>query len=135
MSQILGGPSVISGLPFGDRGYTTYKVSVLKDGAPPHYQGDVTAFLNRIFQGSWIRRGGPIAWPPRSLYLTPLDFFPWGFIKSIVCKQKISTVEELIKRIIQTIRLITPDRLRNTWRELDYHLNICRATKGAHIEI
>ncbi|GFS53995.1 hypothetical protein TNCV_3762081 [Trichonephila clavipes] len=28
-----------------------------KDGAVPHYHGDVTAFLNRTFQESWIGRG------------------------------------------------------------------------------
>jgi hypothetical protein len=28
----------------------------------------------------WIAQGGPVAWPPRLLDLTPMDFFLWGHI-------------------------------------------------------
>jgi hypothetical protein len=31
--------------------------------------------LDVKFPGRWIGRGGPIAWPPRSPDLTPLDIF------------------------------------------------------------
>jgi hypothetical protein len=27
------------------------------------------------YEGKWIGRGGPVAWPPRSPDLTPSDFF------------------------------------------------------------
>lgn len=67
--------------------------------------------------------------------LTPLEFFAWGFIKFVAYKQKIETVYELKKRNIRAIHLITPDMLRNTWRKLDYRLDICRATKIAQNEI
>jgi len=33
------------------------------------------------------------------------------------------------------LELITPHMLVNTWQELEYHLDICRATTGAHIEV
>jgi hypothetical protein len=36
-----------------------------------------------MFPGRWVGRGGPTAWPPRSLDLTP-RFFAWGFIKDVV---------------------------------------------------
>ena len=45
---------------------------------------DVTTFLDETFPGRWVGRGGPTAWPPRSLDLTPLDFFAWGFINLLV---------------------------------------------------
>jgi hypothetical protein len=32
-------------------------------------------------------------------------------------------------------RLITPHMLINTWQELEYRLDICRATTGAHTEV
>jgi hypothetical protein len=32
-------------------------------------------------------------------------------------------------------RLTTPHMLINTWQELEYRLDICRATTGAHIEV
>jgi len=36
---------------------------------------------------------------------------------------------------IQAVELITPHMLINTWQELEYRLDICRATTGAHIEV
>jgi hypothetical protein len=41
---------------------------------------------------------------------------------------------DLIQRIIEAVELITPHMLINTWQELEYRLDICRATTGAHIE-
>ncbi|KDR20859.1 hypothetical protein L798_04664, partial [Zootermopsis nevadensis] len=49
-----------------------------QDGAPPHFHTDVRACLDLHFPSRWIRRAGPIAWPPRSPDLTPADFFPLG---------------------------------------------------------
>ena len=53
-------------------------------GAPPHYLGEVREYLKTRFPGRWIGRAAPIAWPPRSPDLTPLDFFLWGFVKDRV---------------------------------------------------
>jgi len=33
------------------------------------------------------------------------------------------------------LELITPHILINTWQELEYRLDICRATTGANIEV
>jgi hypothetical protein len=45
-----------------------------QDGAAHHYLGEVCEYLNIRFQGRWIGRAAPMAWPPRSLDLTHLDF-------------------------------------------------------------
>jgi hypothetical protein len=37
----------------------------------------VRKYLNICFPGHWIGKAPPIAWPPRSSDLTPLDFFLW----------------------------------------------------------
>jgi hypothetical protein len=37
--------------------------------------------------------------------------------------------------IIEAVELVTPHMLINTWQELEYRLDICRATTGAHIEV
>jgi hypothetical protein len=39
------------------------------------------------------------------------------------------------KRIIEAVELVTPHMLINTWQELEYRLDICRATTDAHIEV
>jgi len=41
----------------------------------------------------------------------------------------------LRQRIIEAVELTTPHVLINTWRELEYRLDICRATTVAHIEV
>ena len=46
-----------------------------QDGAPPHWTLEVRRTLDKIFPSRWIGRGGPIAWPPRSPDMTPMDFF------------------------------------------------------------
>jgi hypothetical protein len=38
-------------------------------------------------------------------------------------------------RIKHAFATITEDILENTWREIDYRLDVLRATKRAHIEV
>ncbi|GFT41032.1 DUF4817 domain-containing protein [Trichonephila clavipes] len=45
-----------------------------QDGAPSHYARHAREHLDRTFPNRWIGRGGPVAWPPRSPDLSPLDF-------------------------------------------------------------
>jgi hypothetical protein len=42
---------------------------------------------------------------------------------------------DLRQHNIEAVELITPHMLINTWQELEYCLDICRATTGAHIEV
>jgi len=67
--------------------------------------------------------------------LTPLDYFAWGFIKDVVHRRKVRDLVDLRQSIIEAVELITPHMLINTWQELEYRLDICRATTGAHIEV
>jgi len=56
-------------------------------GQPPspplHIHRVGTSDLNRRVV-AWIERGGTIAWPPRSPYLTSLDSSVWGYVKDKV---------------------------------------------------
>ena len=61
------------------------------DGAPPHYTIRVREFLNEIFPNRWLGRGGPVAWPPRSPDLTPLDCYIWGHMKTLVYETKVDS--------------------------------------------
>jgi hypothetical protein len=45
----------------------------MHDGAPAHFSLVAHRCLNRMFPGQWIGRGGPIAWPPCSPDLNPVD--------------------------------------------------------------
>ena len=107
-----------------------------QDGAPPHYYRQVREFLNANFSDMWIGRGaGPLAWPSRSPDVIPLDFF-LGFCEECVYQGNRPTIlEELRGRITNAAALVTPQMLQNTWREVEYRLDVCRATQGAHIEL
>jgi hypothetical protein len=69
------------------------------DGAPAHFLNEVREDLNARFPHRWIGRGGPVSWPPRSPDLTPLDFFFWGHMKSLVYDTPVESEEELVARI------------------------------------
>ena len=58
-----------------------------------------------------------------------------GFIKDVVYRRKVRDLADLRQCIIETVELITPHVLVNTWKELEYRLYICRATTDAYIEV
>jgi hypothetical protein len=53
--------------------------------------------------------------------------------KVFVPPQPVS-ISDLKNRIEVAVATITPDLLIRVWQELDYRLDVCRVTKGAHIE-
>ena len=106
-----------------------------QDGAPSHWFNEVRATLDNIFRGRWIGRGGPIAWPPRSPDLTPLDFFLWGYVKDKVYATPVRDLRDLRERIIEAIESISEDMLQRTWQEIVHRLDIVTVTAGAHIEM
>jgi hypothetical protein len=65
------------------------------DGAPAHFARPVRQWLNNNYPRRWIGRRGFIAWPPRSCDITPLDFFLWGHIKTIVYRTAPNSEQEL----------------------------------------
>ena len=58
-----------------------------------------------------------------------------SILKDVVYRRKVRDVADLRQRIIEAVELITPHMLINTWQQLEYHLGICQATTGAHIEV
>jgi hypothetical protein len=50
------------------------------DGIPLVQTCEATYYLNRRLV-AWIGRGGTIAWPPSSSYLTHLDFSVWRYVQ------------------------------------------------------
>ncbi|GBM49949.1 hypothetical protein AVEN_22461-1 [Araneus ventricosus] len=76
-----------------------------------------------------------MTWPPRSPDITPLDFYLWGYVKQHVFSERINDINHLKQRITDVIHSVTPDVLTRVWEELDYRLDVCRATYGTHIEL
>lgn len=108
----------------------------MHDGAPPHFSVAVREHLNTVYPNRWIGRGGPIAWPPRSPDLTPLDFYLWGHLKTLVYSTPVESREELLRRIT-----FHCDQIRNNvgllWRVQQSSIRRareCIRLHGGHVE-
>jgi len=66
---------------------------------------------------------------------TPCDFFLWGYVKDQVYVPPFpASIPQLKVRIRTATETIIPEMLQTVWNELDYRVDVCRITKGAHIE-
>ena len=61
--------------------------------------------------------------------------FLWGYVKDIMYRTKIRDINDLKQRITDPIATIDETLLQRTWQEIDYRLDVLRATNGAHIEV
>lgn len=105
-----------------------------QDGAPAHNSRVVTNFLNERFGGRWMGTRGPIAWPPRSPDLTPLDFFLWGYVKEQVYVRTYENVDELRESVIQAFRTIPRGILRKAVNSTVRRSYLCLENGGQLFE-
>jgi len=75
-----------------------------QDGAPPHCSQVIRQYLNHKFPNRWIGCGDAHNWPPQSLGLNPLGYHVWGYMKAMVYAHKVNTRDELLQRILTTVR-------------------------------
>ncbi|KAJ4435156.1 hypothetical protein ANN_23732 [Periplaneta americana] len=125
-------PHVLEDTPLINRQH----IHFLHDGAPAHFSRTVRRYLDRRFPNRWIGRSGPIAWPPRSPDLNPVDFYLWGHLKSLVYSSPVSDLEFLRNRIVACSKDIrnTPgvwDRVRRSMR---HRCEVCIQAGGGHFE-
>ena len=62
-------------------------------------------------------------------------FFLWGYIKNIVYAEKIRNIQHLQERITSAIETVRRDMIQKTWQEIEFRLDVSRATNGAHIQM
>ena len=105
-----------------------------QDGAPPHFARAVRNWLDDNFEERWIGRRGPTEWPPRSPDLTPCDFFLWGYLKSVVYKEKPTDLAHLRQKIEQTCRETPQEMIDRSLVEFKNRLQKCVENAGDHIE-
>ncbi|GFV34478.1 uncharacterized protein TNCV_466921 [Trichonephila clavipes] len=95
-----------------------------QDVATCHTARATIDLLKDTFGDHLIPRFEPVNWPPRSCDLTPLDYFLWGYVKSLVYADKPQTLDHLednIRRVIADIRPQMLEKLIENWTSrLDY---------------
>ncbi|GFX10453.1 uncharacterized protein TNCV_1868481 [Trichonephila clavipes] len=86
-----------------------------------------------MFGDRLISRFGPVNWPPRSCDLTPLDYFLWGYVKSLVYADKPQTLDHLEDNIRRVIADIRPQMLEKVIENWTSRLDYIRASRGSHM--
>ena len=104
---------------------TRQRMWLQQDGAPPHFLLIVREFLKLNFNERWIGGEGPFEWPPCSPDLTARDFFLWGYIKYVVFAQRLTTKEDLMKRIRRACAAISRETLLKTVDGFERRLYVC----------
>ena len=104
------------------------------DGAPPHFTRAVRGYLDRRFGQTWLDRGDPIDWPARSPDLTPLDYFLWGHMKSLVYETPVDSEEDLLARGMTAADVGLQGIGDRVYRNMARRYVVCVEVAGRHIE-
>ena len=51
-----------------------------------------------------------------------------------MCLHSPANLQDLRNRITAAVALVDRDMLTRVWNEMDYRIDVCRITKGGHIE-
>ncbi|GFV81718.1 uncharacterized protein TNCV_1703732 [Trichonephila clavipes] len=102
-----------------------------QDGATCHTARATIDLLKGTFGDRLISRFGPVNWPPRSCDLTPLDYFLWGYVKSLVYADKPQTLDHLEDNIRRVIADIRPQMLEKVIENWTSRLDYIRASRGS----
>jgi len=96
----------------------------------------VRELLNELFPNRWLGRGGPVAWPPRSPDLTPLDYYLWGHMRTLVYETKFDSRAALRHRIFAAAEQIRnhPHNIACATASMKIRAENCIATGGGHFE-
>ncbi|GFV72336.1 DUF5641 domain-containing protein [Trichonephila clavipes] len=89
--------------------------------------------LTKRFGGHLISRFGPVNWSPRSSDLTSLDYFLWGYVKSLVYADKPQTLDHLEDNTRRVIADIRPQMLEKVIENWTSRLDYIRVSRGSHM--
>ncbi|GFW23803.1 uncharacterized protein TNCV_4496801 [Trichonephila clavipes] len=104
-----------------------------QDGAICHTARATIDLLKDTFGDRLISRFRPVNWPPRSCDLTPLDYFLWGYVKSLVYVDKPQTLDHLEDNIRRVIADIRPQMFGKVIENWTSRLDYIRASRGSHM--
>ncbi|GFW67030.1 DUF4817 domain-containing protein [Trichonephila clavipes] len=104
-----------------------------QDGVTCHTARATIDLLKDTFSDRLISRFGPVNWPPRFYDLTPLDYFLWSYVKSLVYADKPQTLDHLEDNIRRVIADIRPQMLEKVIENWTSRLDYIRASRGSHM--
>ncbi|GFW63569.1 uncharacterized protein TNCV_402351 [Trichonephila clavipes] len=102
-----------------------------QDGATCHTARATIDLLKDTLGDRLISRFGPVNCPPRSCDLTPLDYFLWGYVKSLVYADKPQTLDHLEDNIRCVIADKRPQMLEKVIENWTSRLDYIQASHGS----
>jgi hypothetical protein len=108
----------------------TDKAYFQQDGATAH-TAHMSMALDDVFANRIISK---TIWPPRSLDLSPPDFFLWGAMKNSVYLNNPHTIDDLKMAITEYIQNMDHAILNTAFENTVQRVNICLETGGGHFE-
>jgi len=110
-----------------------------QDGSPAHFHWGssvpehcVTRTLDRACVWKWPTTDAMAHVVP---WHYALWFFSWGYVKDRVFVPPLpSDLADLKARFVAAVKNIDAPMLTRVWQELEYRIDVCRVTRGAHIE-
>ncbi|GFY00424.1 putative DD41D transposase [Trichonephila clavipes] len=105
----------------------------LQDGATCHTAHATIDLLKDTFGDLLISCFGSVNWPPISCDLTPLDYFLWCYVKSLVYADKPQTLDHLEDNIRRVIADIRPQMLEKVIENWTSRLDYIRASRGSYM--
>ncbi|GFS72052.1 putative transposable element [Trichonephila clavipes] len=104
-----------------------------QDGATCHTARATIDLLKDTFGDRLISRFGPVNWPAKSCDLAPIDYFLWGYVKSLVYADKPQTLDHLEDNIRRVIADIRPQMLEKVIENWTSRLDYIRASRGSRM--
>ncbi|GFS83918.1 uncharacterized protein TNCV_2363521 [Trichonephila clavipes] len=95
-----------------------------QDGGTWHTARATIDLLKDTFGGRLISRFGPVNWPPRSCDLTTLDYFLWGYVKSLVYADKPQTLDPFERLHLPCYCQYTATNVGKSHQKLDVQIGL-----------
>ncbi|GFV48413.1 putative transposable element [Trichonephila clavipes] len=124
-------PQVYVETPLHPEKLTVWSCGSNKTEQHVHTARATIAVLKDTFGDRLISRFGPVNWPPRSCDLTPLDYFLWVYVKSLVYANKPQTLDHLEDNIRRVIADIRPQMLEKVIENWTSRLDYIRDSRGS----
>ena len=93
--------------PIGWYGLAGYVVPTGRSHKP-HSECHNQFIGNQVWRTCYLTNG-QVGWPPRMCDLTRLDYFLWGYVKSMVYSNKPATIDEIRMNIEREIAAVSAD--------------------------
>ena len=104
-----------------------------QDGAMAYTSRRSLAVLRNMFPGHVVFLLGDIGWPPRSLDLTPCDYFLWGYLKAKAFQHRPRNMEALKEAIRNKVAAILPEMVRRVMENFRGRLTECINNGDRHL--